>query len=62
MNLNGFNDPAHRLRNLTFQNIVLPDSAKVLINDAEKLKFVNVKTVSGSKPAYIINNSSDIVY
>ena len=62
ININGFKDPAHKLRNVTFENIVMPANAKVVINDAEKIKFENVKTVSGSKPAYEINNSTNINY
>ncbi|MFT3827667.1 MAG: glycoside hydrolase family 28 protein [Chitinophagaceae bacterium] len=61
MIINGFKE-AHHLRNLTFSKIVLPDGAKILINDAEKATFTNVKTVSGAKPVYTVNNSTEIVY
>ncbi|MFM2361269.1 MAG: hypothetical protein RLZZ316_171 [Bacteroidota bacterium] len=57
ININGFKDPAHKLRNVVFGNIILPHNGKVVINDAEKIKFTNVKTVSGGKPEYVVANS-----
>jgi len=62
ININGFNDPAHKLRNVRFNNILLPENAKVVINDAEKVKFTKVKSASGAKPGYNVNNSTDIIY
>jgi len=62
IDINGFKDLQHRLRNVTFQNITLPENAKVVINDAERVKFTNVKSATGSKPRYIVNNSSGIDY
>ena len=62
INLNGFKDPGHRLKNVSFNNIIMPENAKVLINDAEKVKFTNVKSTSGTKPEYIIANSDVVVY
>ena len=61
MIINGFKE-AHHLKNLLFQNIVLPENAKVLINDAEQATFTAVKTVTGAKPQYTVNNSTGIVY
>ena len=34
----------------------------VVVNDAERVKFTNVRTVGGFKPQYVIANSSDIVH
>ncbi|GAB3868282.1 glycoside hydrolase family 28 protein [Hymenobacter segetis] len=62
ININGFKDPAHRLRNVTFSNIRLPDNAKVVINDAERVSFTEVKSASGVKPAYSATGSVDISY
>jgi polygalacturonase len=62
ININGFQDPAHRLRNVTFSNITLPENAKVVIKDAERVKFTNVKAATGSKPTYSVVNSADITY
>jgi polygalacturonase len=61
ININGFKDPAHKLRNVSFINVLLPDSAKVQVTDAEKVKFTNVRSVTGVKPTYIINNSVGII-
>ncbi len=62
INMNGFKDAAHKLKNVSFSNILLPNSAKVLVNDAEHISFTKVATASGNKPEYVLNNSSDIVY
>jgi exo-poly-alpha-galacturonosidase len=62
ININGFKDPAHRLRNVNFNGIILPESAKVVINDAEKVKFTNVRSATGGKPDYVVTGSTDISY
>ncbi len=62
ININGFKDPAHKLRNVVFGNITLPDNGKIVINDAEKIKFSNVKTITGSKPEYVVANSGAVDY
>ncbi|GAB2806217.1 glycosyl hydrolase family 28 protein [Ferruginibacter profundus] len=62
ININGFKDPAHRLRNVSFSNILLPEGAKVIINDAEKVKFTAVKSAGGAKPEYVVDGSTDIIY
>jgi exo-poly-alpha-galacturonosidase len=62
IDINGFKDPAHRLKNVTFTNITLPENAKVVINDAEQVKFTDVKTVGGTKPEYVVKNSTGINY
>ena len=62
ININGFKEPGHRLKNLDFTNIILPENAKVMVNDAERVKFSGVKTESGKKPEYVITGSSDIRY
>ncbi len=62
ININGFKDPTHKLRAVKFNDITLPDSAKVLVNDAENIKFTDVKMLDGSKPQYTINNSTHVDY
>lgn len=62
ININGFKDPAHKLKNVKFNNVTLPDGGKVIVNDAQNVRFANVKTVSGSKPEYAINNSTQTTY
>ena len=62
ININGFKDPAHLLRNVSFTNIVMPENAKVVINDAEKVNFSNVKSASGAKPQYTVVNGAGIIY
>jgi polygalacturonase len=62
ININGFKDSAHRLRDVQFINVTLPENAKVMINDAERVKFTNVKTVKGLKPVYEVKGSEFIKY
>jgi hypothetical protein len=40
--------------------VTLPENAKVMINDAERVKFTNVKTVKGLKPVYEVKGSEFI--
>jgi len=62
IDINGFKEPGHRLNNVTFQNITLPENANVVINDAEQVKFTNVKTIAGLKPKFTVANSTGINY
>jgi polygalacturonase len=62
IDINGFKDPAHRLRDVTFRDITLPENARVVINDAEVVKFTNVKSATGAKPTYSTTNSTAITY
>jgi len=62
ININGFKDPAHRLKNVHFSYILLPEKSKVSINDAEGITFKEVKSAGGIKPIYTIVNSTDVVY
>ena len=62
ININGFKETGHRLKNVNFQAVVLPANAKVVINDAENIQFTNVKTTAGIKPQYEISNSAKINY
>lgn len=61
ININGFKDPGYLLRNVSFTNITLPENASVFINDAENIKFTEVKSVGGIKPKYEVNNSRNII-
>jgi exo-poly-alpha-galacturonosidase len=62
IDINGFKDPAHLLKNVSFTNIITPENAKVKVNDAQKIKFTNVKSAAGNKPEYVLNNTSEVVY
>lgn len=62
MDINGFKDPAHKLRDCTFTNIITPDNARIVIKDAERLKFTGVQSASGAKPNYDVANSTEVVY
>ena len=60
--INGFKETRLQLKNETFQNIVLPENASIVINDAENINFKNVATTVQAKPKYSIANSKKISY
>jgi exo-poly-alpha-galacturonosidase len=62
MDLNGFKDSAHKLKNCSFTNIITPENAKVVVKDAEQLKFTNVISATGIKPIYEVTSGNNIVY
>ena len=62
ININGFTEPGHKLKNVLFENIELPGNASVKVTDAEKILFQQVKTTAGAKPEYLIANSTEISY
>lgn len=62
INVNGFKDPAHKLKDVTFTDIVVPENAKVVINDAERVKFTQIKTPSGGEPQFVVNNSINVTH
>ncbi len=62
IDINGFKDAVHKLKDVIFDNITLPENAKVVVNDAERIKFTNTKSVAGLQPKYVVANSTDIVY
>lgn len=61
ININGFKTAAHHLRKLQFENILLPDNAKIKITDADQALFRTVKTLSGSKPEFDITNCPGLI-
>lgn len=62
MDLNGFKEAGHQLKNVTLTDITVPEKAKIVIKDATKFKFTNVKTVSGAQPQFEMTGTSDIIY
>lgn len=62
ININGFTEPGHKLKNVLFENIALPGNASVKVTDAEKILFQQVKTKAGAKPEYLVANSTEISY
>ncbi len=62
ININGFKDENHLLKNVVFENIILPINAKVIINDAKNIKFNNTKAITGEKPEFVIVNGKEIIY
>ena len=62
MDINGFKETGHRLKNVTFSNINIPANSTIVINNAERVKFVDVKSDNGSNAKYTITNSDNIIY
>ncbi|BAV04097.1 Polygalacturonase [Filimonas lacunae] len=62
ININGFKDPAHRLKNVYFNNIKLSENATILVKDAEKVTFTNIQAANNGKPQYTVNNSIEVTH
>ena len=62
IDIHGFEDPNHKLRNVIFSDVLLPANATVSVNDAEDVIFTNVRTTTGAKPEYEIKRSTDVIY
>lgn len=60
MNLNGFSEPGHRLKHVSFSNIVLPEDAKIVVNNARDVQFSGVRSVSGEAPDYVLTNCAEV--
>lgn len=60
IDINGFKDPQHKLKNVIFSGIKLADNAKVSVNDAENVSFNKMKTLSGGKPVYSVKDSERV--
>jgi exo-poly-alpha-galacturonosidase len=62
IDINGFKDAAHRLKNVTFTNIIMPENAKVIVNHGENIRFTQVQSPIGNKPHYTVTNSTGVLY
>jgi len=45
-----------------FDNIVLPDHARIVVNDADGIRFAELRSVSGGQPAFKVQNSTEVIY
>ncbi len=61
MDINGFSDEAYYTKNITFNNLTLPEQSTVRIKNCAALTFKNVQCLDGKKPVYQIIESKDIV-
>jgi polygalacturonase len=61
MDINGFPDKQHYTRNLIFNDILLPQNAKIRIKNVDGLVLKNVHDANGTKPLYEIIDSQNIV-
>lgn len=60
--IHGFKDEGHKLRHVRFENILLPAKTRISVSDAEDVQFINVKTLSGTKPDYLLKESTAVRY
>jgi exo-poly-alpha-galacturonosidase len=58
--VDGYDDGRHRTQDLLFQGLQLPDGASVDVDQCENVKFIDVATVDGAKPAYHVTRSQGI--
>lgn len=62
MDLNGFKDDGHKLQDCIFSDILIPEKARIILKDADHVKFINVKSASGGKPEYDFANCTAVSY
>lgn len=60
MDINGFADEKKYTKNITFENINLPNESTIKIKNCEELTFKNVLCANGKKPIYQIVESKNI--
>ena len=60
--IEGFEDHATNTANIHFRDIRLADRAAISVKDCTKVSFQDVRTVSGRKPAYRVENADDVSY
>ncbi len=62
ISVDGFDDPEHYFKGLTFKNIKLPENATVSIIYCDNVLFDNVFTIKGAKPIYSVEKTTNIKY
>ncbi|UAY53797.1 glycosyl hydrolase family 28 protein [Arachidicoccus terrestris] len=62
IDINGFAEDGHALKNVRFENVRLPEKAEISVTDGKNIRFENVKTVSGKKAIYKITDCERIEY
>jgi len=60
--VNGFSQEGHRTRNVSFENLRLPDGAIIRVDQAEDVTFSKVTTTGGGKPVFEISRSERVAY
>ncbi len=58
--IDGFDNKENFTKNVSFKNVLLPKGAEINLKNCENFDFVNVKTVDGKKPKYILENTLNI--
>ena len=61
ININGFKTAAHHLKNLQFENILVPENATITIKDADNVVLKNVLSAKGVKPVYTLLNCINLL-
>lgn len=62
MDINGFPDQKHYTRDITFNNVSMPQGAKIKIKNCDAINFTNVTANAVTKPTYLVTESTKIVY
>jgi len=62
IDIHGFEDKGHPLKNVLFEDILLPAGATVSVTNGDNIQFRNVQTVDGQKPSYAVKESQNIGY
>lgn len=60
IDINGFSQSGHALKNVRFEDIRLPDHAKIAVKNAAHIKFRNIIMKPGEQLIYELLNTKDI--
>jgi exo-poly-alpha-galacturonosidase len=58
--VDGYDHGRHRTQDVRFENLRLPNGARIDVDQCARLKFSNVRTADGGQPDYRITNSEAI--
>jgi hypothetical protein len=60
--LNGFAEETHYTSDVSFSNIIVPDSSKIAVHYGKYISFKNIKSLGAALPQYHISQSNHIYY
>lgn len=60
--IQGFPAPGHQTTDVTFDDIRLPASARVSIDQTKNVRFSGVTTAGGNQPRYVVTRSEHVIH
>src|SRR5690606_3996585 len=62
IDIHGFKQQEHELRQVLFENIRLPENARIVVSEAQDVRFQNVTTPKGGLVRYEVTDSKNVIY